>query len=291
MKPAAFDYHAPATLSEALGLLAELGDEARPLAGGQSLVPLMALRLSRPAHLVDLNGVGELGSVEAGTDGGLTIGALVRQRVAERSATVAERSPLLAEALPFLAHPAIRSRGTIGGSVAHADPAAELPAVCAALDAELVARSTGGERRLPAAEFFVSHFTTGLGPAELLTEVRFPALPPRTGCAFDEVSRRQGDFALVAAAAVLSLDGGVIADARLAFAGVGSTPVRATAAEARLRGEQPDEKLFDAAAVDVAAALDPPADLHATARYRRHVAALLTRRLLALAAVRAREAR
>ena len=291
MKPAPFEYHAPGTVAEAVGLLAELGDDARPLAGGQSLVPLMALRLSRPAHLVDLNGVAELAAVDADGNGGLGLGALVRQRAAERSAAVAQRCPLLVEALPFLAHPAIRTRGTIGGSVAHADPAAELPAVCTALDAELVTRSAGGQRRIPAAEFFLSHFTTALEPGELLTEVRFAAPSPRTGCAFDEVSRRHGDFALVAAAAVVTLDGDLIADARLAFAGVGATPVRASAAEVRLRGERPDDKLFDAAAADVAAALDPPADLHATARYRRHVAALLTRRLLARAVARAQEAR
>lgn len=291
MKPAPFDYFAPTTAAEAAALLHDLGDEARPLAGGQSLVPLMALRLSRPAHLVDLNGVDEIGGLEAAPDGGLAIGALVRQRAAERSPVVAGRCPLLAEALPFLAHPAIRTRGTIGGSVAHADPAAELPAVCAALDAQIVARSVKGERVLPAADFFVSHFTTALAPDEILTSVRIPPAAPRTGWAFDEVSRRHGDFALVAAAAMVRLDGGVIAEARLAFAGVAGTPVRAAAAEARLVGERPDDKLFEAAAADAAAGLDPPDDLHATSRYRCHVAALLTRRLLARAAERAEEER
>jgi carbon-monoxide dehydrogenase medium subunit len=291
VKPAPFEYHAPTTVAEAAALLHDLGDDARPLAGGQSLVPLMALRLSRPAHLVDLNGIEELAGVESSADGGLTIGALVRQRAAERSPVVAERCPLLAEALPFLAHAAIRTRGTIGGSVAHADPAAELPAVCTALEAQIVARSVDGERTVAAADFFVSHFTTALAADEILTSVRIPPAAPRTGFAFDEVSRRHGDFALVAAAAMVRLDGGVIAEARLAFAGVAATPVRAAIAEARLAGERPDDKLFEAAAADVAAGLDPPDDLHATARYRIHVAALLTRRLLSRAVERAEEER
>jgi carbon-monoxide dehydrogenase medium subunit len=290
VKPAPFDYHAPTTVAEAARLLRDLGEDARPLAGGQSLVPLMALRLSRPAHLVDLNGVVELGGIEPSDDGGLVVGALARQRATERSPLVAERCPLMTEALPFLAHPAIRTRGTIGGSVAHADPAAELPAVCVALDARLVACSAAGERTIAASDFFVSHFTTALAADEILTAVQVPPPEPRTGWAFDEVSRRHGDFALVAAAAMIRLQGDTIAEARLAFAGVSETPVRVAAAEARLVGERPNDKLFEAAAGDVAGALDPPDDLHATVRYRRHVAALLTRRLLARAATRAEEA-
>jgi carbon-monoxide dehydrogenase medium subunit len=290
VKPPPFEYHAPEALPGALDLLARFGDEAKVLAGGQSLMPLLNLRLARPANLVDINPVEpELGFIDVSSrDGGLRLGGLVRQRAAERSDLVRERNPLLAEALPLVGHPQIRNRGTIGGSLAHADPASELPAVVTLLDAELVARSARGERTLRADEFFVSYFTTRLEPDELLTEVRLPAWPAAAGWAFLEVSRRHGDFAMVGVASLVRLGSdGSIAEARLAYTGVGATPVRAREAERGLVGQPATEDTFAAAAERAVQALDPQADVHATAAYRRHVAGVLTRRALARAVERA----
>jgi carbon-monoxide dehydrogenase medium subunit len=287
VKPPPFDYHAPESLAEALELLATLGDEAKVLAGGQSLVPLLNLRLARPANLVDinkLNALGEIGSL----DGGLRIGALVRQRAAERSDLVRQRCPLLAEALPMIGHPQIRNRGTIGGSLAHADPASELPAVAAALDADLVVRSARGERVLKPDEFFVSYLTTSLAPDELLVELRLSAWPVGTGWAFMEISRRHGDFAMVGVASTLRLaPDGSIAAARLAYTGVGEAPIRAHDAERKLVGQPALDSTFAAAAEAATAVLEPPSDVHATAAYRRHITGTLTRRALALATTRA----
>ena len=289
MKPAPFEYHDPTTVEEALALLQEFGDEAKPLAGGQSLVPLMNFRLARPARLVDLNLISELSYLRT-EDGWLRIGAMTRQRQLERAGEVARDWPLLVEATRHIGHPPIRHRGTVGGSLAHADPAAELPAVMAALDAELVVRDQAGERTVCADEFFLSYLTTALAPTELLVEVRVPTLPPRTGWAFQEVSRRHGDFALVAVAALVTLDAaGAIAAARVAVAGGAPTPVRATQAEALLRGQQPTEAVFREAERLASAAVDPDSDLHASADYRREVAGVLTRRALMQAAGRARE--
>jgi carbon-monoxide dehydrogenase medium subunit len=287
VKPPLFEYHAPESAAEALDVLAEFGDEAKVLAGGQSLVPLLNLRLARPAHLLDINSVSELGQLAA-WDGGLRIGALVRQRVAERSDLVRQRSPLLAEALPMIGHPQIRNRGTVGGSLAHADPASELPAVALALDATLLVRSTRGERTLRADQFFVSYLTTALQADELLVESRWPAWPPNTGWAYLEVSRRHGDFAMLGVAATLQLaSNGSIAAARLAYTGASATPVRAVAAEAALVGQPPSTSTFTAAAEHAAGALDPESDVHASAAYRRHVARILTERALARAQARA----
>lgn len=287
MKPAPFEYYAPESLDEALRLLAELGPEAKVMAGGQSLLPTMNLRLARPAHLVDINGVAELSQIRI-WNGGLALGALVRHRQAERSELVRARCPLLAEALPLVAHPQIRSRGTIGGSLAHADPAAELPAVVAALDAELVARSVRGERVLKAEEFFLTVFTTTLEPDELLVEVRLPGMPAGAGWSFQEVSRRHGDFALVGVATLVRLGSdGTIADARLAFTGAGPTPMRARQAEGLLAGERPSPEAFAAAAEQAAGELEPESDVHATAAYRRHVARVLARKSLEIATERA----
>jgi len=288
VKPPPFEYHAPASLAEALDLLAQLGDEAKVLAGGQSLLPLLNLRLARPAHLIDINGLdSELGQLET-WDGGLRIGALVRQRAAERAGLVRERTPLLAEALPQIGHPQIRNRGTIGGSLAHADPASELPAVAMALDAELVVRSAKGERVLTSDAFFVSFLTTAVQPDELLVETRWPGADAGTGTAYVEVSRRHGDFAMVGVAASLRLDpNGTVADARLAFTGAAPTPVRAHAAERGLRGQPASPASFAAAAEAAQEALDPGSDVHAPAAYRRHVAKVLTQRALAQASARA----
>lgn len=289
MKPPPFIYEAPTSLEEALALLAEHGDEAKVLAGGQSLVPLMALRMAHPAVLVDVNGLSDLASVTT-SNGSLVVGALTRERAAERAAEVRAHAPLVAEALPLIGHQAIRSRGTVGGSLAHADPAAELPAVALALDAELVATSKArGERVMTAADFFQGFFTTALQADEILTAVRFPTAAPGTGACFAEVARRHGDFAMVGAAASVTLNGDAIGDARLALIGMAEIPVRALAAEESLRGAAPADDAFRAAAATAVRDLEPSSDLHASAAYRRHVAGVLVRRALVTATQRARE--
>ena len=291
MKPAPFAYHRPATPDEALALLAEHGGEAKPLAGGQSLIPAMNFRLARPAVLVDLNRVAELGYVRAGRDG-LQIGAMTRQRAVERSDAVRSAAPLLAEAMPFIAHPQIRNRGTVGGSLAHADPAAELPAVMLALEARFRARGPQGERWIPAGEFFTGILETALGPDELLLEVVVPKSPARTGYAFAELARRRGDYALVGVAARVTLDRrGRCQAARITLFSVGDGPVLAAAAAATLDGQEPSPEAMRAAA-DAAAQrdIDPPSDIHASAAYRRRLAAVLTRRALARAVERATQA-
>jgi aerobic carbon-monoxide dehydrogenase medium subunit len=288
MKLPYVEYEAPATIAEAVDVLAEHQDEASVLAGGQSLIPLMALRLARPAVLIDINRVGELSGVSV-TDGQVAIGAMTREYVAEESETVADIVPLLAAALPLIGHEAIRSRGTIGGSLAHADPAAELPAVALALDAEFVVRSRSGDRVIPAAEWFEGYLATSRRPDEILVEARFPAAAPGTGVAFQEVARRHGDFAIVGLAASLTLADGAISDARLAFAGVADVPVRAADAEDLLVGERPSAELFDEAARRATAGIDPPADLNGSSEYRKTVAAALVRRGLRAAADNANE--
>jgi len=288
MKLPPFDYQAPETVSAAVELLAEHLDEASVLAGGQSLIPLLAMRLAHPAVLIDINGIDELSGVTV-TDGWVGIGAMTREYVAEESGTVAESLPLLAAALPLIGHEAIRSRGTIGGSLAHADPAAELPAVARALDAEFVVRSQSGERVIPAADWFEGYLTTSRRPDELLVEVRFPAAGRGTGISFQEVARRHGDFAVAGLAASLTLSDGAISDARLAFAGISDVPVRATDAEELLVGERPSPELFDEAARLATRDIDPPADLHGSSDYRRKVAAALVRRGLRAAADNADE--
>jgi carbon-monoxide dehydrogenase medium subunit len=288
MKLPPVDYEAPATVSEAVELLAEHQDQASVLAGGQSLIPLLALRLAHPAVLIDINGIAGLSGVSA-TDGWVTIGAMTRDFVAEESGTVTGAVPLLAAALPSIGHEAIRSRGTIGGSLAHADPAAELPAVARALDAEFVVRSQSGERVVQAADWFEGYLTTSRRVDELLVEVRFPAAGQGTGISFQEVARRHGDFAIVGLAASLTICDGAISDARLAFAGISDVPVRAADAEDLLAGERPSAELFDEAARRATKDIDPPADLHGSANYRKKVAAALVRRGLRAAADNAGE--
>jgi carbon-monoxide dehydrogenase medium subunit len=288
MKLPHFDYEAPKTVSEAVELLAEHLDEASVLAGGQSLIPLLAMRLAHPEVLIDINGIAELSGVSA-ADGWVAIGAMTREYVAEDSETVADTVPLLAAALPLIGHEAIRSRGTIGGSLAHADPAAELPAVARALDAEFVVRGQPGERVIPAAEWFEGFLTTSRRPDELLVAVRFPTAEPGTGISFQEVARRHGDFAIVGLAASLTLFDGAISDARLAFSGVSDVPVRAVGAEDLLVGERPSPELFEEAARRATDDIDPPADLHGSSEYRRKVAAALVRRGLRSAADNAYE--
>jgi carbon-monoxide dehydrogenase medium subunit len=288
MKLPDFEYRVPETIAEALTVLAQHQDEANLLAGGQSLIPLLALRLAHPAVLIDINGLDELSGVSV-TDGWVAIGALTREYMAEESQTVAEAVPLLAAALPLIGHEAIRSRGTIGGSLAHADPAAELPAVARALDAEFVVRSESGERVIPAAEWFEGYLTTSRLPEEIVVEVRFPVAEPGTGVAFQEVARRHGDFAMVGLASSLTLTDGTITDARLAFSGVADVPVRAAEAERLLIDQQPSAELFAEAARRAAEPLDPPADLHGSSDYRKKVAATLVRRGLQAAADNAYE--
>jgi len=288
MKPPRFEYLAPTSLDEALGLLAEHGDEAKVLAGGQSLVPLLNFRLVRPAYLVDLNEIPGLAYVRA-DDGRLAIGAMTRQRTVETADGIRERCPLLADAMPQIGHFQIRNRGTIGGSLAHADPAAELPAVVAALEGELVVRSRTGQRTLTPEQFFVAYLTTAVDPAELLVEVRLPVAPPRTGAAFMEVSRRHGDFALVGVAASVTLDeAGVCTGCAIALTGVGPTPVVAREAARALIGAKPTPEALEDVGRRAAAPLRPDGDLHASSEYRTHVAGVLTRRALARAALRAR---
>lgn len=288
MKPAPFRYFAAHSVEEAVQLLAEHGDEARVLAGGQSLVPLMNMRLAHPGALVDINNVGELAYVRP-LDGGLALGALTRDAAIERDALVAKRLPLLHEAARSVGHPAIRNRSTVGGSISHADPAAELPAVMVALDAEFAVRNSKGVRAISARDFFKGYLQTAMGEGDLLTEIRVPGLPSRSGSAFVEFARREGDFALAGVAAVVALDeDGTIADARLGLCSVGPAPVRAHAAEALLKGQRLGAELWTAAANAVVAALsDPPSDIQASADYRRHLARVLTEQALATAAGRA----
>lgn len=293
MKPPPFAYHLPASLPEALDVLGQLGDEAKVLAGGQSLIATLSLRLAHPAHLVDINRLDGPSTHIGERDGGLTIGALVRQRTAETDARVRERCPLMAQALPYIGHTQIRNRGTVCGSLAHADPASELPAVAAALDGEMVAQSAQrGARVIPAADFFLGYLTTALAPDELLVELRLPPWPTGAGCSFQEVARRHGDFALAGVAAVVQLDErGTCTDVRLAATGVGPGPVRARGAEGLLKGQPFSPEAANAAAERLGQEIDPLTDVQATAAYRRHVATVLTRRALEEAASRARSAR
>jgi len=287
MKPAKFDYHDPTTIDEALGLMAQFGDQARPLAGGQSLVPLMNFRLIRPAHLVDLNGVSGLRHLHA-DDGSLCIGATTRQRELERSMIVAQRWPLLRAAAGFIGHIQIRNRGTIGGSLAHAFPSAELPVAMVTLDASFILRSKANQRTARAEDFFLSYMTTALQPEELLTEINVPALPANSGWSYQEVSRRHGDFALAGAASLIALDAnGAIQYARLTL--TGATPIRAYKAEEFLLRESPSDTLFCHAAQQATEKLEQDSDIHASAAYRREVCAVLARRAITQAVQRAKE--
>ena len=287
MKPPRFDYLSPRSTDEALAILARHGDEAKVLAGGQSLVPLLNFRLVRPGYLVDLNDVGGLSGIRL-DDGHLAIGAMTRQRAVETSPLVRERCPLLAEAMPQIGHVQIRNRGTIGGSLAHADPASELPAVVAALDGELVLQSARGQRVLKPEQFFVGYLTTATAPDELLVEVRVPVAPPRTGSAFLEISRRHGDFALVGVAATVTLaESGICTAAAIALTGVGPAPVLARDAARALVGDTPSPAAFEVAGRRVAERVQPDSDLHASSDYRRQLASVLTRRALGHAAERA----
>ena len=295
MKPPPFAYAAPATLEEAVGLLTEHAEvEPRVLAGGQSLIPLMNFRLAKPGYLVDLRNVAGLSGIRRDGDV-LVIGAMTRLAEVERSPEVAVAAPLVTEAVGLVAHAPVRNSGTVGGSLAHADPAAELPAVALALDAELVAAGPGGTRVIPAAEFFTGPYSTALAADEILTEIRLPVWPG--GHAFTEFSRVHANFAVVAVAALVELDGDGDGDgdrirrAVLALAGVAPTPVRATAAERALAGAPADADTIRAAADAAAASLSPAGDLHASPETRRGLARTYLRRGIELAVARARNER
>jgi carbon-monoxide dehydrogenase medium subunit len=290
VKPAPFEYHRPSTVDEVTELLARHGPDAKLLAGGQSLVPAMNFRLAQPAVLIDLERVA--GLAELREEGGvLRMGAMTRQRAAERSPAVAHGAPLLVETLPFVAHPQIRNRGTVGGSIAHADPAAEIPAVMLALDARFHLRGPGGSRTVGAGEFFTGLFGTALEADELLTEVEIAAPAPGSGWAFGEVSRRHGDYALAGVAATVELDAaGRCSGARIVLLSVGEGPVLASGAASALLGQAPTDDAVRAAAEAVEREIDPPADIHASAAYRRQLAGVLVRRVLPRAFERARAA-
>jgi CO/xanthine dehydrogenase FAD-binding subunit len=291
MKPAPFKYIAATSLQQALALKAEHGDEAKFLAGGQSLMPAMNFRLARPAILIDINGIEALAGVRSAADGGAHIGALTRYYQLERHAGLAGDFPLLGEALPHIAHPQIRNRGTIGGNLSHADPASELPAIAVALAARLRIQTASGERWVNAPDFFQGSLTTDLGADEMLTEIELPALRPRTGCCFMEVARRRGDFAIVGVAAMVTLgDNGRCSHVRLAFCGVGETPVDAGAAADVLIGQEVTEAATAEVAQAVQPLIEPAGSVHATADYQRHVAGVLTERALGTANQRAVDA-
>ena len=286
MKPAKFDYHAPASVDEALALLTRYDGDAKVLAGGQSLVPLLNFRLSRPAALVDLNRIPALAYIRA-HDGEVRLGAMTRQRTIEFSPVIAERVPLLTEATRWVGHLPIRSRGTIGGSLAHADPSAEYPTVLVALGGSVVARGPRGERVLAAGELFQSYLTTSLEADEILVEVRLPAMPAGAGYAFEELARRHGDFALVGIAAVVTRAGARCTMARLATAGAGPVPLRLRAAEEILERDGLGDAAIEAAARRATELVNPDADLHASADYRRHLTGVLTARAIKRALAKA----
>ena len=281
MKPPPFKYHAPATVEEAAGLLARYGYDAKILAGGQSLIPTMNFRLSQPAVLIDLNPVTDLDYITPTRDGGIRIGAMTRHTTVEKSDLVADIAPLISETMPWIAHPQIRNRGTFGGSIAHADPASELPAVLLTLGGRVLATSQRGGRWIEAEDLFLGLFTTSLEPDEMLTAVSFGPMPARSGTAMREVSRRHGDYALVGVTAMVELNAsGACVNARMTYFGVGDGPVAAPQAVATLIGQQPTPEAIKAAAY-VAADADipePNEDIHATTAYRRHLVSVLGQR-------------
>lgn len=281
MKPAPFEYVRPASVEQAIDALVEGGPGARVLAGGQSLIPTLNFRLAEPSLLVDLAALDGLRGVRPAEDGGLTIGAMTRQRTIERSDLVRERAPLVSETMAWVAHPQIRNRGTLGGSLAHADPAAELPAVMLALDATFHLHGPAGHRRIPAREFYVGLFETALAPNEILVDIELPAPHPSSRFALEEVSRRHGDFALAGVAVALTRAGdGSTEDVAIGLFSVGDRPTLSEAGAGVLKGRPLDAGAIAEAADATAAGLDPPGDIHATAAYRRHLVRVLARRAL-----------
>jgi carbon-monoxide dehydrogenase medium subunit len=289
MKPAPFKYIAATSLEHALALKGEHGDDAKFLAGGQSLMPTMNFRLAQPAILIDLNRIEGLGVIRPGDAGGARIGALTRYRTLERDSGFAQMFPLIAEALPHIAHPQIRNRGTIGGNLSHADPASELPAIMVALGARFRIQAAKQERWVEASDFFVGALTTDLQPDEMLVEVELPLSKPRTGSCFMEIARRRGDFAIAGVAAMMTLgEQDQCTHVRLTFCGVGETPIDASSAADPLIGRAPTEAAICDIAASVQTMIDPGGSVHATADYQRHVAGVLTERALQTAHQRAR---
>ena len=280
MKPAPFEYVAAESVEEALAALQQNNPDGKILAGGQSLLPLLNLRLTKPKLLVDLNGISGLDGIRE-TPEGLAIGAMTRQSKLEHSLLVRQRCPLLAEAIRYIGHVAIRHRGTIGGSLAHADPAAELPALALALDAKFAIAGRGTNRVISAEEFFLDFLTTALAPDEILRQIVFPIIRPSSGYALEEIARRHGDFAIAGVVVIVDLDGaGKIAEARVALFGVAPTPVRARQAERALVGREPNDSAISDAAVLLEEVLEPPGDIRASSAYRKHAAAVLLSRAL-----------
>jgi CO/xanthine dehydrogenase FAD-binding subunit len=289
MKPAPFKYIAPTSLDEALTLKAEHGDDARFLAGGQSLVPTLNFRLAQPAVIIDLNALSGLSGVERQNGHALRIGALTRYRTLERDALIGDALPLVREALPHIAHPQIRNRGTLGGNLAHADPASELPAIVLALGGKLRAQSKAGERWIDARDFFLGPLSTALKVDELLAEIELPTPPPASGYCFMEVARRRGDFALAGAAVAVTIDENErCRSTRIALCGAGDTPVDVSAAAAGLIGRAASDAEIADVAANVQHAIEPSGNIHASAAYQRHLAGVLVKRALRTALERAR---
>lgn len=288
MKPAPFEYHVPDSLDQALSLISEHADEAKFLAGGQSLVPAMNFRVVQPTVLIDLNRVNELSFIreEGGT---IRIGAMARERHLEFDPSIAKRTPLLHEAVPFIAHPQIRNRGTIGGSIVNADPAAELPVLMLALNARLKAKNVSGERWIDAKDFFAGMFTTALTPDEILVEIELPFMPPHTGWSFIEVAPRAGDYAMMGVAALVTLDeNGKCKSAKLVYLNAGDGPVDATEAARLLEGETLNDKLIETAAMHASEKeINPYGNMHASVDFQRHLANVLTKNTLKQAIQRA----
>jgi len=288
MKPAPFEYYAPDSIEQALDLLREHGESARLLAGGQSLVPTMNFRVVQPAVLIDLNRVEELKYIRE-EDATLRIGAMTRERELEVDPVIARKTPLLAEAMPHVAHPQIRNRGTLGGSLANADPAAELPVIMLALRARLKVRNADGERWVGAREFFVGMFATDLAADEMLVEIELPSTPPRTGWSFMEVAPRAGDYALMGVAALVTLDEERrCTQARLVYLNAGDGPVEAKEAGSALEGKIPDaESINEAAELASQKEINPFGNIHTSPEFQRHLAGVLTRKTLNQALERA----
>ena len=289
MKPAPFDYYAPTSVEQALDNVVQLGYDAKILAGGQSLIPTMNFRLAQPASLIDLNNIPELFYIHPLDDGGVLIGAMTRQSTVERDPLIAQRAPLVRAAMPYIAHPQIRTRGTFGGSIAHADPAAELPAVTVALGARYRVRNKTGERWIAAEDFFVSLFTTSLQPDEVLVEIALPPMPPRCGWSFQEVARQSGAYGLAGVATLVALDDKKrCQQVRMVFLSCGERPMLAQHAAKVLVGQAPTPEAIRAAAEAAAKDdVDPSSDIHASAAYRRHLVKVSAFRALTQAFQRA----
>jgi carbon-monoxide dehydrogenase medium subunit len=291
MKPPPFEYFKPATFEEALSLKAQHGEDAKVLAGGQSLIPTMNYRLVQPSALIDLNEISELDHISISAERDLCIGAMTRQRRIEFDPDVEKAMPILHETIPYIAHPQIRNRGTIGGSLVHADPASELPVIALVAGAQIRVKSHLGERWIPAEDFFQGMFMTDLQPDEILVEVRSPAMPSRTGWSFVEVTRRAGDYAMMGVAILVSLeDDGRCKEARMVYLNAGDGPIEARGAADTLRGEAYSEDVVEEAASKASEEeIDPMGSVHATVKYQRHLAHVLTKRALKQAFDRAQQ--